>query len=42
MDQILEECGDCIGIADDINIHGCTEAEHDAQLWKIMEVTWKY
>ena len=32
MDQILEECQGCIGIADDITIHGCTEAEHDARL----------
>ena len=29
MDQILEECQGCIGIADDITVHGCTEAEHD-------------
>ena len=32
MDQILEECQGCIGIADDITIHGHTEAEHDACL----------
>ena len=42
MDQILEECEDCIGIADDITIHGHTEAEHGASLWKLMEVAWKY
>ena len=30
MDQILEECEGCIGIADDITVHGCTEAKHDA------------
>ena len=30
MDQILEECKCCIGIAGNITIHGCTEAEHDA------------
>ena len=27
-DQILEACECCIGIADDIPIHGCTEAKH--------------
>ena len=32
MDQILEECQRCIRIADDITIHGHTEAEHDAHL----------
>ena len=32
MDQILEECQGCIVIADDITVHGCTEAEHDACL----------
>ena len=32
MDQILEECLGCIGIADDITTHGHTEAEHDAHL----------
>ena len=26
MDQILEECQGCIRIADDITVHGCTEA----------------
>ena len=41
MDQILEECEGCIGIADDITIHGCTEAKHDAHLWKLTEVAWK-
>ena len=42
MDQILEECQGCIGIADDITVHGCTEAEHDACLWNLMCVTHKY
>ena len=32
MDQILEEFKDCIGIADDITVHGHTEAEYDAHL----------
>ena len=32
MDQILKECQGCIRIADDITVHGCTEAEHDAPL----------
>ena len=42
MDQILEEYEGCIGIADDITIHGGMEAEHDACLWKLMEVAWNY
>ena len=42
MDQILEECGGCIGIADDITVHGHTEAKHDAHIWKLMEAAWKY
>ena len=42
MNQILEECEGCIGIADDITIHDHTEAEHDAHLWKLMEVAQKY
>ena len=42
MDQILEECEGCIGIADDITTHSHTEAEHDAYLWKFMEVAQKY
>ena len=40
IDQILEECEGCIVIADDV--HGHMEAEHDACLWKLMEVAWKY
>ena len=32
MDQILEECQGCIRIADNITIHSCAEAEHDACL----------
>ena len=36
MDQILEECQGCIGIADDITVHGHTEAEHDAHLQDLM------
>ena len=42
MDQILEECKGCIGIADNITVHGCIKAEHDAHLWKVMEVAKKY
>ena len=38
MDQILEKCG----IAGDITVHGCMEAEHDACLWKLVEVGQKY
>ena len=32
MDQILEECQGCIGIADNITVHSCTKVEHDAYL----------
>ena len=42
MDQLLEECEGCIWIADGITVHGCTEAEHDACLWKLMEVAQTY
>ena len=42
MDQILEECQGCIGITDNITIHGCTEAEHNAHLWDLMHITRKY
>ena len=42
MDQILEECQGCIGITDDITIHGCTEAEHDAHLQNLMQIVYKY
>ena len=42
MDQILEECEGCIGIANDITVHGHTEAKHEVCLWKLMEVAWKY
>ena len=42
MDQFLEECPWCIGVADDITIHGCTEAEHDAHLQNLMQVAHKY
>ena len=42
MDQILEDCEGCIGIVDDITVHGCTEVEHDAHLWKHKEVAWMY
>ena len=42
MHQFLEECPGCIGIANDITIHGCTEAEHDACMWNLMQVACKY
>ena len=42
MDQILEECHGCIRIADNITVHGCTKAEHDAHLWHLMQITHKY
>ena len=42
MDQFLEECPGCIRIADDITIHGCTEAECNAHLQNLMQVAHKY
>ena len=42
MDQFLEECHGCIGIANDITVHGHTEAEHDAHLCNLMQVACKY
>ena len=42
MDQVLKECQGCIGIADDITVHGHTEAEHDACLRDLMQITHKY
>ena len=42
MDQILKECQGCIGTADDITVHGCIEAEHDAHLQNLMQIAHKY
>ena len=42
MDQFLKECPGCIGIANNITVHGCTEAEHDAHLHNLMQVACKY
>ena len=42
MDQFLKECPGCIGIADDITIHGHIDAEHDAHLQNLMQVAHKY
>ena len=42
MDQFLKECPGCIGITNDITIHGCTEVEHDAHLQNLMWVACKY
>ena len=42
MDQILEECQGCIGIADDITVHGHTKAVHNSHLRNLMCVTCKY
>ena len=42
MDQILEECQGCIRIADDITIHECIEAEHDACLRDLRRIACKY
>ena len=36
VDQFLKECLGCIGIANDITVHGHTEAEHDAHLQNLM------
>ena len=42
MYQFLKECPGCIGITDDITVHGCTQAEHDTHLWNLMQVACKY
>ena len=42
MDQILEQCQGCIGIADDITVHSCTEVEHNAHLQNLMHIAHKY
>ena len=42
MDQILERCQGCIGITDDITVHGCTKVEHDTHLQNLMCVACKY
>ena len=42
IDQILKECQGCIGIADNITMHGCIKAEHDAHLWDLMQIACKY
>ena len=42
MDQLLKECSRCIRITNDITIHGCTEAEHDAHLQNLMHIAHKY
>ena len=38
MDQMLEECQGCIGITDNITVHGHTKAEHDACLQYLMQI----
>ena len=42
MDEILEECQGCNGIADDITVHGHTKVEHNACLQNLMCVTHKF
>ena len=42
MDQFLKECQGCIGITDNITVHGHTEAEHDAHLQHLMQIAQKY
>ena len=41
MDQIISKCKGCIGISDDIIIHGSTEAEHDTRLKSFLETAKK-
>ena len=38
MDQILEKCPGCIGIADDVGVFGRDAAEHDRNLHNLMQV----
>ena len=42
IDQFLKEGPGCIGIADDITVHGHTEVEHDPSLQNLMWVAHKY
>ena len=42
MDQFIKECPRCIRIANDITVHGHTEAEHDTHLQNLMWVACKY
>ena len=42
MDQILEECQGCIGITDDITVHGHTKVECNACLQNLMQIACKY
>ena len=37
-----KKCQGCIGITDDITVHGHNEAEHDARLWDLMRIACKY
>jgi len=38
MDRILARCPGCVGIADDVVVHGCNEQEHDNNLLHLMQV----
>ena len=42
MDQILEECQGCIGIAENFTVHSCTKVEHDTCLWNLVHVACNY
>jgi hypothetical protein len=42
MDQILEQCPGCIGIADDVAVFGSSEEEHNKNLHQLMKVARKY
>ena len=41
MDSIIAQVPGCVGIADDIAVYGRTEQEHDANLWRLLEVAKK-
>ena len=41
MDSILAQAPGCVGIADDVAVYGRTEQEHDANLWRLLEVAQK-
>ena len=38
MDQILEGLKEVVSIADDIDVHGVTEEQHDDNMRKVMEI----
>ena len=38
MDRILARTPDCVGIADDVVVYGCENAEHDNNLLRLMQI----